>query len=396
LAREMLKRTATRKKPAPERGGFQELAMKRSFLIGASFLLFGACQLTIGNGREGRLNPEDCGDGLVQLGEECDDMNDVPGDGCENDCSRSRTVCGNAILEPGEICDDGNTASGDGCRRDCAKVELCGDGVLDSAPEGGEVCDDGEAASGDGCRSDCKGFEQCGDGFWDVFEVCDDGNTASGDGCSSSCDSVETCGDGYLDEDEECDDGNNDDADGCDSNCTLPGCGNGIVAEGELCFAPKKIVQLATGGSNLREAQRVDVDQDGDLDVVVLRMLSFEILLNDGAGNLTPVTPLTMYGLMANELTAADLDQDGDVDLAISVLDASGVGYILLFSNNGTGGFLYMGYHWLSVPPYSIVSGDFDNDGKIDLVTGNSAGGASPSTATSAASHSLLRRCFRR
>ena len=37
--------------------------------------------------------------------------------------------CGNGILDPGEVCDDGNLADNDGCSSSCA-VESCGDGVL--------------------------------------------------------------------------------------------------------------------------------------------------------------------------------------------------------------------------------------------------------------------------
>src|SRR4051794_39526664 len=38
----------------------------------------------------------------------------------------------------------------------------------------------------------------CGDNIVAVGEVCDDGNNRSGDGCSADCQSLETCGNGYL------------------------------------------------------------------------------------------------------------------------------------------------------------------------------------------------------
>ncbi|MDQ3365421.1 MAG: hypothetical protein M3680_08340 [Myxococcota bacterium] len=56
-------------------------------------------------------------------------------------------LCGNAMRDLGELCDDGNQISGDGCRADCAKLESCGDGALDE----GEACDDGNGNPADGC-----------------------------------------------------------------------------------------------------------------------------------------------------------------------------------------------------------------------------------------------------
>src|SRR5262249_9179508 len=65
-------------------------------------------------------------------------------------CTRGVCVavgCGNGVVDLGELCDDGNQTSGDGCRADCGKLERCGDGVVDQ----GEACDDGNANPSDGC-----------------------------------------------------------------------------------------------------------------------------------------------------------------------------------------------------------------------------------------------------
>ncbi|HVK84310.1 MAG TPA: hypothetical protein VM513_09385 [Kofleriaceae bacterium] len=56
-------------------------------------------------------------------------------------------ACGNGVVDVGEACDDENTASGDGCRGDCGKLEVCGDAALDE----GEGCDDGNDNPADGC-----------------------------------------------------------------------------------------------------------------------------------------------------------------------------------------------------------------------------------------------------
>lgn len=59
-----------------------------------------------------------CGNGVTEPPEECDDMNQTPGDGCENDCTLT-PACGNGKREGTEACDDGNTQGGDGCEADC-------------------------------------------------------------------------------------------------------------------------------------------------------------------------------------------------------------------------------------------------------------------------------------
>ena len=65
---------------------------------------------------------------------------------CEGGACRTG-LCGNGVVDVGEVCDDGNQTSGDGCRGDCKKIEVCGDGELDV----GEQCDDGNHNPADGC-----------------------------------------------------------------------------------------------------------------------------------------------------------------------------------------------------------------------------------------------------
>jgi len=166
--------------------------------------------------------PGFCGDGNIDLDEQCDDGVDlvtgvpVGGDGCSADC-KSAEYCGNGIIDPAtETCDDGNTIAGDGCSDNC-QSEVCGNGIIDP----GEVCDDGNTVGGDGCSADCTSDETCGNNIVDPGEACDDGNTISGDGCSADCTSDESCGNGVLDPGEECDDGNTVDGDGCSSTCLI-------------------------------------------------------------------------------------------------------------------------------------------------------------------------------
>jgi cysteine-rich repeat protein len=190
---------------------------------------------------------DDCGDGILQSGETCDDGNIRPGDGCNRTCKSDET-CGNGITDikstvdttNAEACDDGNNTDGDGCSANCLSSEFCGNGIVDIAK--GEKCDDRNNVSGDGCSADCLSTEYCGNGYPDVAkgEKCDDGNNESGDDCSGDCKSVEICGNGIIDfaKGEVCDDRNNESGDGCRADCkSNETCGNGIldVAKGELC-----------------------------------------------------------------------------------------------------------------------------------------------------------------
>jgi cysteine-rich repeat protein len=119
-----------------------------------------------------------CGNGRPDLGEACDDGNNVSGDGCPADCS---APCGDGIVDPGEACDDGNSIDGDGCDSNCT-VTACGNGIVDP----GEMCDDGNQLDGDGCDSNCT-VAACGNGIVDPGEMCDDGNQLDADGCERDC-----------------------------------------------------------------------------------------------------------------------------------------------------------------------------------------------------------------
>src|SRR6185503_4143697 len=171
-----------------------------------------------------------CGDGVQQSTEKCDDGNILDGDGCAANCG-SREVCGDFVLNAaaGEVCDDNNTLGGDGCAADCKSIEICGNMIRDV----GEACDDGNTVPGDGCSGNCKSAEVCGNGIVDVNEKCDDGDTPGG--CNDDCQGGTGCGDGAIDKDgsgnplEECDDGNTENQDDCTNLCHLNHCGDGLV-----------------------------------------------------------------------------------------------------------------------------------------------------------------------
>ena len=139
----------------------------------------------------------ECGDGVVDpaLGEECDDQNDVPGDGCEDNCDLScedDADCDDELPCNGqETCGDDNTCVAgtqlgngasctqpDGAEGVCREVDCVAAGCGNSLVADGEECDDGNTTDGDGCDADCT--YSC-----ETDAECDDGSVCTG---SETCD----------------------------------------------------------------------------------------------------------------------------------------------------------------------------------------------------------------
>jgi cysteine-rich repeat protein len=130
-----------------------------------------------------------CGDGILEGVETCDDGNRDDLDGCSSQCQLERgfscagehgakslchTVCGDGRLAGNETCDDGNLHALDGCSAFCDVepgykcdnsfppskcLPLCGDGIRNTEsvdPALREECDDSNNVNGDGCSEHCK------------------------------------------------------------------------------------------------------------------------------------------------------------------------------------------------------------------------------------------------
>ena len=246
-----------------------------------------------------------CGDGIIERIEECDDGNTVSGDGCSVSCQIEANwscpdqgqpcinlaVCGNGILTSDETCDDHNTDDGDGCSHDCQTIEtgwtcpvpgkkcipLCGDGVL----KGDEACDDGNSVGGDGCSITCQvepgadcptpgqacKMAQCGNGVVEKTELCDCGTDPSklpsgckainglfygdGKGCSKTCTKEPNCQDSNGKTQAcsaACGDGNLDQNEECDDANVLDGdgCSSNCKIEGGFTCTSKTVQDSST------------------------------------------------------------------------------------------------------------------------------------------------------
>ncbi|MBM4386507.1 MAG: lamin tail domain-containing protein, partial [Deltaproteobacteria bacterium] len=130
-------------------------------------------------------------DGVYDIPDNCPDVynpdqTDSDDDGVGDECDSPD--CGNMVPEGGEECDDGNDVIGDGCEPGC-KLSADGDddGIFNSIDNCPDVYNPAqEDTDADGAGDLCDPAD-CGNGFEEEGEDCDDGNTDDGDGCSALC-----------------------------------------------------------------------------------------------------------------------------------------------------------------------------------------------------------------
>ena len=219
----------------------------------------------------------------------CDDGLDNDGDfDYDREEDADCWVCGNNVVDPNEDCDDGNTTDGDCCSASCefeASGSACPDGEFcngDETCDGAGTCqagtqadcDDGVDCTDDSCN---EGTDQCdnvandancsddglfcnGDEFCDTVSDC----SFSGDPCpagaicddgTDTCEPAPGCGDGVVGDGEECDDDNNIDGDCCDSFCQFEDSGSDC-SEGVFCNGD----ETCDGAGTCQAGTSVDCD----------------------------------------------------------------------------------------------------------------------------------------
>ena len=141
-------------------------------------------------------------------------------------------------------------------------------------------------------------------------------------------------------------------------------------------------------GLNPTDVLVLDVDGNGTLDLIASHYLSqiLSIHLNDGAGNFS--APLTVDLGIVNPVAIETAEFTGDefIDLVVAGLNS-----VVSMENDGSGGFTIVGPQLASgetppgfspsapgidgpvdiLFPFSITTGDVDNDGYVDLFLGN-------------------------
>ncbi|MBC8122992.1 MAG: VCBS repeat-containing protein [Gemmatimonadaceae bacterium] len=149
--------------------------------------------------------------------------------------------------------------------------------------------------------------------------------------------------------------------------------GNGIFAASGSFSVPYSPRSVIVG----------DLDGDGDLDLATANTGfndgyyidipgSVSALKNDGNGTFATAENFTTEERPFS-ITVGDLDRDGDLDLATANRDSSyNANTVSVLKNNGNGTFVAPQNFAVEAYPFSIMVGDLDGDGDLDLVTANS------------------------
>lgn len=144
---------------------------------------------------------------------------------------------------------------------------------------------------------------------------------------------------------------------------TRPSASTGTVAYPGLALRPQ-----LDAGEIPTSVTTGDFDGDGHMDIAETNGLTNEIWTyrghGDGTFDLPRVVPLTQ-GLAPVYIIAADLRGIGVLDLIVANVDSTSVGVLL---GNGDGTFGYESLYALPDPPSSLQVGDFNHDGKLDVV----------------------------
>lgn len=134
-----------------------------------------------------------------------------------------------------------------------------------------------------------------------------------------------------------------------------------------------------SGGASPRSVCARDFDADGDVEVICAERTPHQIELfeNDGTGTLASAAVIALPGAATfpNYAEAADVDNDGDLDIVVPAQGAAGGGddFLLVFINTSpVGGPISFTasattYATTNVDPSRTAVGDFNGDGFADV-----------------------------
>jgi hypothetical protein len=130
-------------------------------------------------------------------------------------------------------------------------------------------------------------------------------------------------------------------------------------------------VSYSTGSSSAGSLQVGDVNNDGDLDLLVINPLgnTLAVLLGNGDGTFQSPKSTTLPA-DSSSLSVGDFNGDGKLDVAMLVpLPVVGTFGVATLLGNGDGTFQAPLSSPASGQPIALAAADFNNDNKLDLVT---------------------------
>lgn len=147
-----------------------------------------------------------------------------------------------------------------------------------------------------------------------------------------------------------------------------------LISNGDGTFAAP---QLANAGSNPIFIATGDFNRDGKLDLVIVNggsggaQNTVSVLLGTGGGAFGPPISFSA-GSVPQYIAVSDLNQDGNPDLIVTDFganfDTTNPGGVWVLLGNGDGTFKPAVKYATALNPVWVQPGDFNGDGKIDLI----------------------------
>lgn len=137
------------------------------------------------------------------------------------------------------------------------------------------------------------------------------------------------------------------------------------TSSGNFTLEPRQLLALAG-----RDIAVADMDEDGDLDLLLVSDTTLGIYLNDGNGQFSAGATRAV-NQFSGQLTVGDFTGDGHADVACTSFETASVS---LVPGTGTGGLLAVRNVSALSPTRHVSSADMDGDGDLDLLATNDRG----------------------
>jgi large repetitive protein len=134
--------------------------------------------------------------------------------------------------------------------------------------------------------------------------------------------------------------------------------------QGNWAFTPQELAMDIQGPVTIRSG---DFDNDGDMDLLVAKQLgnNFSILQNNLNGVFTDVLLPNIAGYIRT-IEIGDFDRDGDLDIVAGNSNMNSANFLV---NEGNLAFNRMEVSGIGSEPFWFAGADFDHDGDVDLAT---------------------------